>query len=118
MKFYDCAITPNPRRARIFLAEKGIEVERVEVDILQGENLAPAFLAMPWVWVTALALHLYASTTQTARPASVVLPRSLRTLPRLDTIPLTSSGTAPASTFTTSPRIEKSSATLLRYWRR
>jgi hypothetical protein len=30
---------------------------------------APAFLAMPWVWVTALALHLYASTTQTARVA-------------------------------------------------
>lgn len=46
MKFYDCAITPNPRRARMFLAEKGIEVERVEVDILKGENLAPAFLAI------------------------------------------------------------------------
>jgi glutathione S-transferase len=46
MKFYDCAIAPNPRRARMFLAEKGIEVERVEVDVLKGENLAPAFLAI------------------------------------------------------------------------
>lgn len=46
MKFYDCAIAPNPRRARIFLAEKGIEVPKVEIDILNGENLQPAFLAI------------------------------------------------------------------------
>jgi len=46
MKFYDCAIAPNPRRARIFLAEKGIEVPRIEIDILNGENLQPAFLAI------------------------------------------------------------------------
>ena len=46
MKFYDCAMAPNPRRARIFLAEKGIEIPKVEVNILEGENLAPAFLAV------------------------------------------------------------------------
>lgn len=46
MKLYDCAIAPNPRRARMFLAEKGIELPKVEVNILAGENLEPAFLAV------------------------------------------------------------------------
>ncbi|MCC6706293.1 MAG: glutathione S-transferase N-terminal domain-containing protein [Gammaproteobacteria bacterium] len=46
MKFYDCAIAPNPRRARIFLAEKGISLPMIEVDILKGENLTPAYLAI------------------------------------------------------------------------
>jgi len=46
MKLYDCAMAPNPRRARIFIAEKGIELARVEVNIVDGENLAPAFLAI------------------------------------------------------------------------
>ena len=34
MKFYDCATAPSPRRVRIFLAEKGIEVPYTELDIL------------------------------------------------------------------------------------
>ncbi len=46
MKFYDCGIAPNPRRARIFLAEKGVEIPKVEIDILGGENLQPGFLAV------------------------------------------------------------------------
>ncbi len=46
MKFYDCAMAPNPRRARIFLAEKGITVPTVEVNIVDGENLQPAYLAI------------------------------------------------------------------------
>jgi glutathione S-transferase len=46
MKLYDCAMAPNPRRARIFLAEKGIELPTIEVNILDGENLTPAFLAI------------------------------------------------------------------------
>ena len=44
MKLYDCQVAPNPRRARMFLAEKGIEIETVEVDILGGENLQSEFL--------------------------------------------------------------------------
>lgn len=44
MKLYDCQVAPNPRRARMFLAEKGIEIETVEVDILGGENLQNEFL--------------------------------------------------------------------------
>ena len=35
MKLYDDKRAPNPRRVRIFLAEKAIEVERVDVDIMK-----------------------------------------------------------------------------------
>ena len=49
MKLYDCEIAPNPRRARMFLAEKGIMIQRIEIDILAGENLKPDFLTInPW----------------------------------------------------------------------
>jgi len=44
MKLYDCATAPNPRRVRWFLAEKGITVEKVEIDIIAGENLKPEYL--------------------------------------------------------------------------
>jgi glutathione S-transferase len=44
MKLYDCAMAPNPRRVRFFLAEKGIDVERVEIDLLAGENIQPPYL--------------------------------------------------------------------------
>ena len=27
MKLYDCATAPSPRRVRVFMAEKGIEIE-------------------------------------------------------------------------------------------
>lgn len=43
MKFYDCQTAPSPRRARIFLAEKGIEVETIEVDLGNREQLTDAF---------------------------------------------------------------------------
>ena len=29
MKFYDCGTAPSPRRVRIFIAEKGLEIETV-----------------------------------------------------------------------------------------
>jgi glutathione S-transferase len=46
MKLYDCQIAPNPRRVRIFLAEKGVEIERVEFNLVEGDNLKPDFLAI------------------------------------------------------------------------
>ena len=46
MKLYDSKLAPNPRRVRIFMAEKGIECESVQVDIIQGENLSDDFLAI------------------------------------------------------------------------
>ena len=45
MKLFDSAFAPNPRRVRIFLAEKGIEVPTVQVDIGKAENRRPEFLA-------------------------------------------------------------------------
>jgi glutathione S-transferase len=45
VKLYDSALAPNPRRVRIFLAEKGISVPTVQVDIGKQENRQPPFLA-------------------------------------------------------------------------
>jgi len=57
MKFYDCSTAPSPRRVRIFLAEKGITVETVQVDLRNGEQFGPAFRAInPDCTVPALAL--------------------------------------------------------------
>jgi len=46
MKFYDCAGAPSPRRVRIFLAEKGIAVPTVQVDLRHGEQFTDAFRAI------------------------------------------------------------------------
>ncbi|MGF1760666.1 glutathione S-transferase [Photobacterium sagamiensis] len=45
MKIYELAPAPSARRVSIFLAEKGIEIERVNVDIRGGENLFDEFKA-------------------------------------------------------------------------
>ena len=37
MKFYDCSTAPSPRRVRIFIAEKAIEIETIQVDLSKGE---------------------------------------------------------------------------------
>lgn len=57
MKFYDCATAPSPRRVRIFLAEKGIAIDTVQVDLRNGEQFTPAYRAInPDCTVPALAL--------------------------------------------------------------
>jgi glutathione S-transferase len=43
MQLYDSRRAPNPRRVRVFLAEKGITVPTVQVDINTKENLGEAF---------------------------------------------------------------------------
>ena len=43
MKFYDCLSAPSPRRVRMFLAEKGITLDTVQVDLGAGEHLNDAF---------------------------------------------------------------------------
>ena len=43
MKLYDCAPAPSPRRVRIFLAEKGIAVPTVQIDLGSGEQFSDAF---------------------------------------------------------------------------
>lgn len=40
MKIYDTKTAPTPRRVRIFLAEKNIPMEYVQVDLQKGENLS------------------------------------------------------------------------------
>jgi glutathione S-transferase len=44
-KLYNHALAPNPRRVRIFAAEKGIELALEDVDILAGKSRTPEFLA-------------------------------------------------------------------------
>ena len=43
---YDCATAPSPRRARIFLAEKGVAYQTVAVDLARGEQLGAAYRAI------------------------------------------------------------------------
>jgi len=40
---YDFTLAPSPRRVRIFLAEKGIEVPLMQVDIMKNANRTPEF---------------------------------------------------------------------------
>jgi glutathione S-transferase len=42
MKIYT-GVGPNPRVVKMFLAEKGLELERVKVDIMAGENRQEAY---------------------------------------------------------------------------
>lgn len=46
MKLHTSKLAPNPRRVAIFLAEKGIDVPLVEIDLAKGENLKPDFIAI------------------------------------------------------------------------
>lgn len=46
MKLYDFGPAPNPRRLRVYLAEKGLSVPRVEVSLLAGQQRTPEFLAV------------------------------------------------------------------------
>ncbi len=45
MKLYDFPLAPNPRKVRVYLAEKGIEMPIEPVDVLGGANRTPEFLA-------------------------------------------------------------------------
>jgi len=46
MKLYDAKGAPNPRRTRIFLAEKGIELPIEQVDINARQHKTPEFTAI------------------------------------------------------------------------
>ena len=57
MKLYDCQMAPNPRRARIFIAEKGLDIPKQEVNIIKGENLREDYLRVnPWGMLPSLEL--------------------------------------------------------------
>jgi glutathione S-transferase len=58
MKLFDSGRAPNPRRVRIFLAEKGISVPAEQVDLAAQEHKSPAFTALnPLQRVPVLALE-------------------------------------------------------------
>ncbi len=46
MQLYDGGRAPNPRRVRVFLAEKGIDIPKVPVDIGKLEQFSDAFTAL------------------------------------------------------------------------
>jgi len=57
MKLYDGGRAPNPRRVRIFLAEKGINIPTAQVDLGKLQQRSPAYTAInPMQRVPALVL--------------------------------------------------------------
>lgn len=46
MRLFDFRRAPNPRRVRIYLAEKGLEIPRVNVNLYEMEQLSPEFCAI------------------------------------------------------------------------
>jgi glutathione S-transferase len=57
MKLYDSKTAPNPRRARIFLAEKGITLPIEQVDIMTLQHKTPEYTAInPFQRMPALVL--------------------------------------------------------------
>ena len=43
MKLYDFPGPPSPRRVRIFIAEKGLDIEKISVNIREGEHFSEDF---------------------------------------------------------------------------
>ncbi len=46
MIFYDCSTAPNPRRARMFIAEKGLEIETRNISLADNEQLSEEFTSI------------------------------------------------------------------------
>ena len=71
MILYDCATAPSPRRARIFLAEKGVAFDTVQIDLRQAEQMGDAFRAInPQCTVPALRTEEGAVLTDNAAIAA------------------------------------------------
>ncbi|WP_417496621.1 glutathione S-transferase family protein [Maricaulis sp.] len=57
MKFYDYKAAPSPRRARMFIAEKGLEIETIQIDLGARAQFDEAYRVVnPRCTVPALAL--------------------------------------------------------------
>lgn len=46
MKLYTYSRAPNPRRVNVFMAEKGLDLPRIELDIMALEHKTPEFAAI------------------------------------------------------------------------
>lgn len=57
MKLYTFPPAPNPKRLDIFIAEKGLDIETINVDLMAGEHRKEPYLSVnPWGTVPALVL--------------------------------------------------------------
>ena len=57
MKYYDFGLAPNPRRVNVFINEKGLTIETIEINLRAGEQFHEAFLKVnPQATVPCLAL--------------------------------------------------------------
>lgn len=57
MKLYDFSLAPNPRRVRMFLAEKGVEIPLVQINTREREQFSDTYKAVnPYCTVPALEL--------------------------------------------------------------
>ena len=45
MKIYNHPLAPNPRRVRVFVAEKGLKIPYEDIDLLNDQQHTPEFLA-------------------------------------------------------------------------
>ena len=43
MKFYDCPTAPSPRRVRMFINEKKLEIETINLDLRKSEQMEKWF---------------------------------------------------------------------------
>lgn len=67
MKFYDCQTAPSPRRVRMFIAEKGIDIPSVEVDLRNKEQRSNEYMKInPLATVPALVLDNGTTLVSTA----------------------------------------------------
>ena len=67
MKIIETRRAPNPRRVRIFLAEKGIEVPFEQVDLIGMEHRTPEFGGLnPMLQVPVLILDDGTAISETA----------------------------------------------------
>jgi len=90
MKLYETATAPNPRRVRMFMAEKGLleQVECIEIDLAKGENLTPEFVARnPMKKVPVLELDDGTCLAETMAICRYVEEAHPETLPLLGTSP-------------------------------
>jgi glutathione S-transferase len=45
VRIFDFPFAPNPHKLRVYLAEKGVSIPLVRIDLRKGENQTPEFLA-------------------------------------------------------------------------
>src|SRR6202020_1167638 len=90
MKLYNSNLAPSPRRVRIFLAEKGVSIPCVEVDLAKLDHKSPEFSALnPFETIPILELDDGTRIAEMENPrvpdwAAVNRPRALHAMAIVD----------------------------------